>query len=80
MKERKSKFQKQKDMQVKDEGEEYLVKCVVDMFNKKFYLYSDQGTKKVVDCQSIDQFLALLSVVREFLTDDTIGYTEPGDA
>jgi hypothetical protein len=77
MKEPKSKFQKLNKMESKKGDDEYLVRCVVDMFNKKFYLYSDKGTTKVVDCDNINQFMALLSVVREFLTDDTIGYSEP---
>lgn len=59
-----------------EEEEEYLTRCVVDVFHKKFYLYSDRGTEKMVDCDNIDQFLTLLSVVREFLTDDMIGYSE----
>lgn len=56
--------------------EEYLVSCTVDVFSKKFFLHSDQGTEKVVDCDNIDQFLTLLSVVREFLNDDMIEYNE----
>ena len=78
MKEPKSRPRKQKDS---DEG---LVKCIIDIFGKKFHLYSDQGTNKVIECDTIDEFIERLSITRticdygsEFLPEDCIEYKEP---
>ena len=39
------------------EDEEYLMKCVVDPVKRTFYLYSSEGDKKQVDCDTVDEFM-----------------------
>ena len=43
--------------------EDFLSRCVVDPVARKFYLYSEQGEERVVDCETIDQFMSVLEPV-----------------
>lgn len=58
-------------------AEEVLTRCVVDTLARKFYLYSDQGGERIVECQSVDQFMNVLEVVRSKLDEDTLVYSNP---
>jgi hypothetical protein len=57
--------------------EESLSRCVVDTLARKFYLYSSEGSERVVECESIDQFMNVLEVVRTQVSDDRLAYTNP---
>lgn len=57
--------------------EEYLTRCVVDTLLKKFYLYSNEGDEKIVECETIDQFMNVLEFVRNQLDEDTLFYSNP---
>lgn len=57
--------------------EEYLTRCVVDTLTRKFYLYSSEGSEKVVECENIDQFMNVLEVVRTQVSEDCLAYTSP---
>lgn len=57
--------------------EEYLSRCVVDTLARKFYLYSSEGGEKVVECETVEQFMNVLEVVRTQLDDETLVYSNP---
>jgi hypothetical protein len=57
--------------------EEFLSRCVVDTLARKFYLYSSEGEEKTVQCDSIDQFMSVLEVVRTQVSDDCLAYSNP---
>jgi hypothetical protein len=57
--------------------EELLAKCVVDPQARKFYLYSNQGKEKTVECDTIDQFMNVLEVVRTQVSEDRVAYSTP---
>ena len=57
--------------------EEFLSRCVVDTLAKKFYLYSSNGGEKTVECETIDQFMNVLEIVRSQVSDDCLAYTNP---
>ena len=57
--------------------EEYLMKCVVDPLKKTFYLYSNEGDRKEVVCDNIEQFMNGLEVVRATCPEDRLVYTDP---
>ena len=59
------------------EDEEYLTKCVVDTLKRTFYLYSSEGDKKTVECDTVDEFMNVLSVIRATCPEDRLVYTEP---
>ena len=57
--------------------DEYLTKWVVDPVSRRFFLYSNEGDKRVVDCDTIDQFMAVLELCRDTLDEDTLAYADP---
>jgi hypothetical protein len=59
------------------ETEEFLSRCVVDTLARKFYLYSNVGNEQVVNCDSIDEFMNVLEVVRAQVSDDCLAYSNP---
>ena len=54
--------------------EEYLMKCVVDPLKKTFYLYSNEGERKEVVCDNIEQFMNVLNLVRETCPEGRLSY------
>ncbi len=57
--------------------EEILSRCVVDTLARKFYLYSSEGNERVVECETVDQFMNVLEVVRDQVSDDCLAYSNP---
>ena len=57
--------------------EDYLTRCVADPVKRKFYLYSEQGDEKVLDCETVDQFMSVLELCRAVLDEDTLAYANP---
>jgi len=57
--------------------EEILNRCVVDTLARKFYLYSSEGAERVVECESVEQFMNVLEVVRTQVSDDCLAYSNP---
>ena len=57
--------------------DEYLTKCVVDPSKRTVYLYSSEGDKKVVECDTVDEFLSVLSFVRDTCPEERLSYANP---
>ena len=57
--------------------EEYLMKCVVDPLKKTFYLYSNEGQSKEVVCDSSEQFMNVLILVRDTCPEGRLSYANP---
>jgi hypothetical protein len=57
--------------------EETLSRCVVDPLKRTVYLYSNEGNEKQVTCETIDQFMNVLELVRSRVSDDCLAYTNP---
>jgi len=57
--------------------DEYLTRCVVDPIARKFFLYSNEGEERVVDCETVDQFMSVLELVRDKCDEDTLAYANP---
>ena len=57
--------------------DEYLTKCVVDTLKRTFYLNSSDGDTRVVKCDTVDEFMSVLDVVRNTAPDDVVSYTNP---
>ena len=55
----------------------YLMKCVVDTAKRSFYLYSNEGEEKVVNCDTVQQFMDVLEVVRDTCPEERLIYAEP---
>lgn len=59
------------------EEDEYLTKVVVDTCASKFYLYSNVGDTREVDCDNVDEFMNVLELVRAVCDDEIVSYSEP---
>ena len=59
------------------EDEEYLTKCVVDPVRRTFYLYSNEGDTKQVDCDNVEEFMNVLELVRATCPEDRLVYADP---
>ena len=57
--------------------DEYLMKCVVDTAKRSFYLYSNEGEETVVKCDTVQQFMDVLEVVRDTCPEERLTYAEP---
>ncbi len=57
--------------------EETLSRCVVDPLKRTVYLYSNEGKEKQVTCETIDQFMCVLELVRSRVSDDCLAYANP---
>ena len=57
--------------------DDFLSRCVVDPVARKFYLYSEQGDEKVVECETVDQFMDVLQLCRGLLDEETLAYSSP---
>ena len=55
--------------------EDYLTRCVVDPVKRSFYIYSEQGDDRVIECETVDQFMSVLEVCRNLLDEDTLIYS-----
>lgn len=57
--------------------QEFLSRCVVDTLARKFYLYSSEGDERIVECETVDQFMNVLEVVRTQVSEDCLAYANP---
>jgi len=57
--------------------DDYLTRCVVDPVKRKFYLYSEQGDEKIVDCETVDQFMGVLELCSAVLDEEILAYASP---
>ena len=57
--------------------DEYLTKCVVDPSKRTVYLYSSEGDEKVVECDTVDEFMNVLSFVRDTCPEARLSYANP---
>jgi hypothetical protein len=40
-------------------------------------MYSNEGTEKEVECETVDEFMNVLNFVRATLNDDMLSYANP---
>ena len=57
--------------------DEYLTKCVVDPVKRTFYLYSSEGQNKSIKCDTVEEFMSVLKVVRATCPEQRLSYTNP---
>ena len=57
--------------------EEYLSRCVVDTVRRTVHIYSNEGDKKTVECDTPEEFMSVLNYVREHAPVDTLSYVDP---
>ena len=57
--------------------DEYLTRCVVDTLRRTITIYSSEGDEKVVKCDTVDEFMIVLNLVRETCPEDVLVYSDP---
>jgi hypothetical protein len=57
--------------------QDFLSRCVVDPVKRKFYIYSEQGDERVIECETVDQFMGVLELCRDLLDEETLAYANP---
>ena len=65
------------DYEIDKDDDEYLTRVVVDTCARKFWLYSNEGDTRQVECDSVDEFMNVLELVRCVVDEDIISYSEP---
>ena len=58
-------------------SDEYLTKCVIDTLRRTVYIYSNEGDKKTITCDTVDEFMNVLQFVRATADEEIISYAEP---
>ena len=58
-------------------GDDLLNKCVIDTSKRKVYLYSEEGKENVVNCDTVEEFLNVLSFVRDKVEEERVFYSDP---
>ena len=53
-----------------------VVKTVIDICSRSFTLLSDEGDVQVVYCDSTEEFMGVYEVVKTFMEDDMIVFTD----
>jgi len=64
------------DLHVKSEYDEYLTRVVIDTCARTFYMYSNEGDARSIRCDSIDEFMTVLELVRKVVDDNIIAYSD----
>ena len=57
--------------------DDLLSKCVIDTSKRTVYLYSDGGDKKIVKCETVDEFMNVLNFVRDMVEEERVFYSDP---
>lgn len=56
--------------------QESVLGIVIDVCTRSFLLLSDQGNEKMVECETVNEFMNVLEVVTANLNDDQIEYAD----
>ncbi len=64
------------DYACENDEDEHLIRVVVDTCARTFRLYSNEGGEKTVECDSMEEFMNVLKLVRAVVSDDILAYTE----
>ena len=60
-----------------EDNDEYLTRVVVDTCARTFRLYSNEGDDRVVNCDSMEEFMNVLELVRKIVDEDIVAYSGP---
>ena len=56
--------------------ETFVQGIVIDVCTRSFLLLSDQGDEKMVECDTVDEFMNVLEVITANLEEDQIEYAD----
>ena len=67
----------QADKYKAEEDDEYLTRVVIDTCARTFRLYSNEGDERIVNCDSMEEFMNVLELVRKVVDEDIVAYVGP---
>ena len=57
--------------------DEYLTRCVVDPAKRTFFLYSNEGQENNIKCDTVEEFMNVLKLVRATCPEERLSYANP---
>ena len=60
-----------------EEDDEYLTRVVIDTCARTFRLYSNEGDERIITCDSLEEFMNLLDLIRKVVDEDIVAYVGP---
>jgi len=57
-------------------AQESVLGIVIDVCTRSFLLISDEGNEKLVECETVQEFMNVLEVVTANLSEDQIEYAD----
>ena len=64
------------DYTLENEDDEHLTRVVIDTCARTYRLLSNEGDEKVIECDSVEEFMNVLELVRAVVNEDIIVYTD----
>ena len=64
------------DYALENEDDEHLTRVVIDTCARTYRLLSNEGDEKVIECDSVEEFMNVLELVRAVVDEDIIAYTD----
>ena len=65
------------DYLVDNEDDEYLTSILVDVNSRYYVLFSSNGDEKKVECDTVEDFMQVLELVRTVCDEDMVFYVDP---
>ncbi len=60
-----------------NDDDEYLTSILVDINSRYFVMFSNLGDERKVECDSVDEFMNVLELVRAVVDEDQVYYVDP---
>ena len=68
---------KPEDFELENEDDEYLTDVMVNVGARTFVMFSNEGTERKVECDTVDEFMEVLEMVRALVDDEIVRYISP---
>ena len=65
------------DFELENEDDEYLTDVMVNVGSRTFVMFSNEGTERKVECDTVDDFMEILEMVRILVDDEIVRYISP---
>ena len=62
------------DFELENEDDEYLTDVMVNVGARTFVMFSNEGTERKVECDTVDEFMEVLEMVRALVDDEIVRY------
>ena len=68
---------KPEDFELENEDDEYLTDVMVNVGARSFVMFSNEGTERKVECDTVEEFMEILEMVRVLVDDEIVRYISP---